>query len=270
MTMTKNNLLLKLEGLEVSFAGHKAVDGVSIEVDAGEAVGIVGESGSGKSTLARSILDLVGGNRVDIAYRNFIVDGKPVRPEEIRRLRGGTFAMIFQDPLSYLNPLMTVGQQIEEAVRRHDAGVNPAARVEELLGFVRLPASRKGSYPHELSGGMRQRVLIAIALGCRPKMLVADEPTTALDVTTQTEILDLLKDLCRDLGMALLLISHDLGVIASLCQRLYVMRHGRVVEQGNIRDVFSTPEHPYTRALLNADRALKDERGRFVSLEDAA
>jgi ABC-type dipeptide/oligopeptide/nickel transport system ATPase component len=223
--------ILEIQGLRIAFGTVKAVDGVSITVGAGELVGIVGESGSGKSTLARSILDLVPGKRTDISFDRLTVGGKQLHRRDLAQLRGATFAMIFQDPLSYLNPLMTIGKQIEEAAKRYERSSDVKARVLQLLELVRLPAARYGSYPHELSGGMRQRVLIAIALACRPKMLIADEPTTALDVTTQAEILDLLKELSLELGMALLLISHDLGVIATLCQRLYIMRHGKVVER---------------------------------------
>jgi ABC-type dipeptide/oligopeptide/nickel transport system ATPase component len=255
--------LLDIGNLRISFGPTRAVDGVSISVAPGELVGIVGESGSGKSTLARAILDLLPG-KAAVEFDRFAVSGRAMRRQDLPALRGSTVAMIFQDPLSYLNPLMTVGRQIEESVSRYDARSDVPARVRDLLALVRLPIERYHSYPHELSGGMRQRVLIAIALGCKPRMLIADEPTTALDVTTQAEILGLLKDLSRDLGMALLLISHDLGVIASLCERLYVMRYGKVVEEGPLRAVFSNPQHVYTRALLNADRAVKDERGRFV------
>jgi len=258
--------ILRLDDLHVAFGAVKAVDGVSISVARGERVGIVGESGSGKSTVARALLNLLPGALATVRFGQMAVEGRALRRDELSALRGGTFAMIFQDPLSYLNPIMTIGRQIAESVRRHDPGADPDVRVRELLELVRLPAARHSSYPHELSGGMRQRVLIAIALGCRPKMLIADEPTTALDVTTQSEILDLLNELCRDLGMALVLISHDLGVIASVCQRLYIMRHGKVVEEGSLNDVFARPKHLYTRVLLNADRATKDERGRFISL----
>lgn len=256
--------VLDIRGLHISFGNVKAVDNVSIEINAGELVGIVGESGSGKSTLARSILDLLPSRQAGMSFDSISVEGRKLQRSDLAQLRGATFAMIFQDPLSYLNPIMTIGKQIEESVRRYERGIDVTMRVRELLELVRLPASRYTSFPHELSGGMRQRVLIAIALGCRPKMLIADEPTTALDVTTQAEILALLKELSRDLGMALMLISHDLGVIASLCERLYIMRHGTVVESGPLREVFANPKHRYTLALLNADRAIKDENGRFV------
>lgn len=260
--------ILQLEDLHVSFGPVKAVDGVSISVARGESVGIVGESGSGKSTVARALLDLLPGALANVRFGRMAVEGRELQRSALSSLRGGVFAMIFQDPLSYLNPIMTIGRQIAESVRRHDPDADPDVRVRELLELVRLPATRESAYPHELSGGMRQRVLIAIALGCRPKMLIADEPTTALDVTTQFEILTLLNELSRELGMALVLISHDLGVIASVCQRLYIMRNGVVVEEGSLRDVFARPKHLYTQVLLNADRATKDDRGRFITLDN--
>ena len=170
-------------------------------------------------------------------------------------------AMVFQDPLSSLNPVMRIGTQIGESVRRHDRGVDVAARIEELLRLVKLPNAVAGAYPHELSGGMRQRALLAIALGCRPAMLVADEPTTALDVTTQAEILALLRELRGKLGMALLLVSHDLGVVADACDRVVIMYAGRTVEWGATADTFARPGHPYASALLAAGRVMRNEQG---------
>lgn len=258
--------ILQIENLHISFGPVKAVNGVSIDVAAGEAIGIVGESGSGKSTVARAILDLLPADLARVEFSRIAVSGRDVGKADLKKLRGGTMAMVFQDPLSYLNPLMTIGRQIEEGVKRHDRGADVGRRVTELLDLVRLPEARRISYPHELSGGMRQRVLIAIALGCKPKMLIADEPTTALDVTTQSEILELLREIRRELGMSLMLISHDLGVIATICDRVYIMRHGKVLESGALGTVFSQPRHAYTQALLNSDRALKDDRGRFISI----
>lgn len=175
--------------------------------------------------------------------------------------------MVFQDPLSYLNPLMTIGKQIGEAVKRHDPSVKVRARIDDLLELVQLPTTVSASYPHELSGGMRQRVLIAIALGCRPKLLIADEPTTALDVTTQKEILLLLKGLQQKLGMAMILISHDLAVVSEMCERVYVMHRGRVIESGLAQEIFGAPAHPYTQGLVAASQAVQDENGRFVSMD---
>jgi oligopeptide/dipeptide ABC transporter ATP-binding protein len=269
--------VIEVENLRVTFRvpGRPpmiAVDGVSLVIGPGESVGIVGESGSGKSTFARALLGLLPDGTASIEAEQMRANGVPVLMNDLARLRGRTAAMVFQDPLSYLNPLMTVGKQIAESVRRHDREAQLVPRIEELLDLVRLPKTTRHSYPHELSGGMRQRVLLAIALGCRPQLLIADEPTTALDVTTQEEILVLIRDVLHKLNMSLLLISHDLGVVASLCQRMQIMYRGRVVEWGSAARIFSTPRHPYTRGLLDAARALQDLNGRFITMEtnDAA
>jgi oligopeptide/dipeptide ABC transporter ATP-binding protein len=181
-------------------------------------------------------------------------------------MRGHPVAMVFQDPLSYLNPVMRVGRQIAESVRRHAPRLPLEVRVAELLSLVKLPAAAVDAYPHELSGGMRQRALLAVALGCGPKLLVADEPTTALDVTTQAEILALIRELRDRLGMALLLISHDLAIVASACERIYVMYAGHSVEWGRTADVFRRPAHPYTVGLLKAAQAARNTAGRFATI----
>jgi len=246
-----------------------ALRGVSIDVQPGEAVGLVGESGSGKSTLARVLLGLTHPRLSRIEGGRVVVDGRDVTAfsaQQWQALRGHPLAMMFQDPLTYLNPVMTVGRQIAESVRLHDGGVDVGARVRELLGLVRLPESVAKSYAHELSGGMRQRALLAVALGCRPRLLVADEPTTALDVTTQAEIMALLADLRQRLGMAMLLISHDLGLVAAACTRIYVMYAGRTVEWGSTGGVFKTAAHPYTAGLLQSARVVRDAAGRFPTI----
>ncbi|MGH8797286.1 MAG: ABC transporter ATP-binding protein [Caldimonas sp.] len=246
-----------------------ALRGVSLAVQPGEAVGIVGESGSGKSTLARALLGLTNPHLSRIEAGRIFIDGKDVTgfgSQQWESLRGHPVAMMFQDPLTYLNPVMKVGRQIAESVRRHDRGADVGARVRELLGLVRLPESIAKSYAHELSGGMRQRALLAVALGCRPQLLVADEPTTALDVTTQTEIMALLADLRQRLGMAILLISHDLGLVASACTRIYVMYAGRTVEWGSTASVFAESAHPYTAGLLQSARVVRNEAGRFATI----
>ena len=246
-----------------------ALRGVSLAVRPGEAVGLVGESGSGKSTLARVLLGLTNPHLSLIEAGRILIDGQDVTgfgPQHWESLRGHPVAMMFQDPLTYLNPIMKVGRQIAESVRRHDRGADVGARVRELLGLVRLPESVARSYAHELSGGMRQRALLAVALGCRPRVLVADEPTTALDVTTQTEIMALLADLRQRLGMAMLLISHDLGLVASACTRIYVMYAGRTVEWGSTDSVFKDPAHPYTAGLLQSARVVRNAAGRFATI----
>jgi len=246
-----------------------ALQGVSLVVGAGEVVGLVGESGSGKSTLASALMGLTDPRRARIDGGRIAIDGKDVThlsAAEWERMRGHPLAMVFQDPLNFLNPVMRAGRQIGESVRRHDPGVDVSARVHELLELVRLPPSSARAYPHELSGGMRQRVLLAIALGCRPRLLIADEPTTALDVTTQAEIMLLLRDLCRSLGMAMLLISHDLGLVADACERIHVMYAGRIIEWGERRGVFGNPCHPYTIGLLQSAYAARNAAGRFVTI----
>jgi ABC-type dipeptide/oligopeptide/nickel transport system ATPase component len=261
--------ILRLEHLRVAFEaqGHRvdAVADASIRVPAGGAVGLVGESGSGKSTLARTLMGLLTTKPVLLEAGLFCVDGKKLSIEDpgaIEQLRGKTFAMVFQDPLSYLNPIMRVGRQIKEAIVLHDDRRNVGPRLKELLDLVHLPQTVADAYPHELSGGMRQRALLAIALACRPRLLLADEPTTALDVTTQMEILGLLRELRRELGMALLLISHDLVSIAELCDEVYVMYQGRTIENGTRRQIFNEPSHAYTKTLLAAARASRATRQR--------
>jgi oligopeptide/dipeptide ABC transporter ATP-binding protein len=265
--------ILRIDHLRVAFQSQgrlvEAVADASISVPEGGAVGLVGESGSGKSTLARALMGLLATQPALLDARRYAVAGTAVDitdPAALRRLRGGTLAMVFQDPLSYLNPLMRAGRQIEESIRLHDKTANRAVRLGELLELVRLAPGVARAYPHELSGGMRQRVLLAIALACRPRLLLADEPTTALDLTTQMEILALLRDVRRELGMALLLISHDLGSVAELCDQVTVMYGGRTIETGSRRAIFGEPSHPYTRGLLDAARARRDATGHFVTL----
>jgi len=267
--------LLQTEQLRIDYHSRSgsvtAVQDLSIVVREGESVALVGESGSGKSTVARAMLGLLPPRIGRIEAGRILVEGQDVTAFTQplwEQLRGHPIAMVFQDPLSFLNPVMRVGRQIAESVHRHDPDVADAAvRVAELLDLVRLPASSIRSYPHELSGGMRQRVLLAIALGCRPKLLIADEPTTALDVTTQAEILDLLRDLRQRLGMAMLLISHDLGVVWEECERVYVMFRSRIVESGTTREVFSNPAHAYTSGLIKAAKAARNSQGRFETIE---
>ncbi|ARP83486.1 hypothetical protein CAL12_23465 [Bordetella genomosp. 8] len=254
--------LIDIGDLRVTYgAGGRAqaaVDGVSLTIGDGQSVGIVGESGSGKSTLARALLGLLPRRSADIEAGHIRVAGRAMAPGQLHALRGTVAAMVFQDPLSYLNPLMTAGDQIAEAVRLHDRSASITERVVELLEQVQLTADARGQYPHELSGGMRQRVLLAIALACRPRLLIADEPTTALDVTTQREILTLIQRLRAETGMALLLISHDLGVVSTLCEHIHVMLKGRVVESGTVDRIFTSPQAPYTRQLLAAAVGLRD------------
>jgi len=235
-----------------------AVDDVSFEVHAGETLGLVGESGSGKSVTALSILRLIqppgriaGGT---VTYKGRQLLALPER--QMRAVRGAEIAIIFQEPMTALNPVFTIGDQIRETLTVHGraSGREAHAQAIALLESVRIPdgATRVNDYPHQLSGGMRQRVLIALALACRPSLVIADEPTTALDVTIQAEILDLLREMKAAYNLSMLLITHDLGVIAQTADRVAVMYGGKIVEQAPVRDIFHRPQHPYTRALLAA------------------
>jgi oligopeptide/dipeptide ABC transporter ATP-binding protein len=237
----------------------RAVDGVDLDVGAGRTIGLVGESGCGKSVTALSIMRLVDppgrietGSQILFAGR----DLAELEEDELREIRGNEISMVFQEPMSSLNPVLSIGDQITEVVRLHRRVSAGAARDRaiQLLGMVGIPtpARRLGDYPHQLSGGMRQRVMIAMALACEPKLLIADEPTTALDVTIQAQILELLRGLRERLGMAILLITHDLGVVAEMCDEVAVMYAGRIVELGSVGALFSRPQHPYTEALLHS------------------
>jgi oligopeptide/dipeptide ABC transporter ATP-binding protein len=235
------------------------VDGIDLEIPTGGTLGVVGESGSGKSVTALSIMRLVDRpGRIDPRSR-ILLEGRdlvPLDEGEMGRIRGNDVSMIFQEPMTSLNPVFTVGDQIAEAVQLHqDVGARAARdRAVEMMRLVGIPSAerRVEDYPHQLSGGMRQRVMIAMALSCNPKLLIADEPTTALDVTVQAQILELMKDLRERLGMSILLITHDLGVIAEMVDEVAVMYAGRVVERGPVADVFASPQHPYTEALLSS------------------
>jgi oligopeptide/dipeptide ABC transporter ATP-binding protein len=253
--------LLDVRDLHVRFptpAGPlDAVAGVSFTVSAGETLAVVGESGSGKSVSSLAVLGLLGGGRVTAGSIRF--GGEELvgaDPERLRRLRGAEIAMVFQNPMSSLDPLFTVGDQVAEALRVHRpiSRRDAWARAVKLLHEVGLPdpPRRARSYPHELSGGQQQRVMIAMALACEPALLIADEPTTALDVTVEAQILDLLRRLQRDHGTALLFVTHDMGVVAEMADRVLVMYAGRVVEQGQVADVLRDPRNPYTRALIDS------------------
>jgi peptide/nickel transport system ATP-binding protein len=255
--------LLEVDDLETVFhtegAIARAVDGVSFTVGTGETLALVGESGSGKSVTALSIMRLLPTPPGQIVRGRVRLRGRDLLrlPEpEMRGIRGNEIGMIFQEPMSSLNPLLTVGEQIAEVVRLHQGLGRAAAwrHAIEMLARVNIPdpERRAGDYPHRLSGGMRQRVMIAMALSCRPSLLIADEPTTALDVTIQAQILRLIRTLQTDMNMSVLFITHNLGVVAQVADRVAVMYAGRIVEQGDVTTVFSSPLHPYTRALLGS------------------
>ena len=264
--------LLKIDDLKVSFATDEgvvqAVDGVTFTVDRGEVVAVVGESGSGKSVTGMTLMGLTRGPNARIAG-SAKLDGFELTTasnEELRKIRGNEIAMIFQDPISSLNPVYRIGNQIVEQIRTHRPEVSKAEAMEQpvkLMERVGVPraAERLRSYPHEFSGGMRQRVMIAMALSCSPKLLIADEPTTALDVTIQAQILDELRQLRQETNAGIILVTHDLAVVADIADRVVVMYSGRVVEQGTLDQLFYDPQHPYTWGLLGSITRVDRDRG---------
>ncbi|HXW53739.1 MAG TPA: ABC transporter ATP-binding protein [Myxococcota bacterium] len=261
--MTGGQALLTIKDLSVEFATEegliKAVDGVNFSINKGETLGLVGESGSGKSVTALSIMRLIKPPVGQISRGEIFFDGEnllAMREDRLRKLRGNRISMIFQEPMTSLNPVFTVGDQIMEAIQLHQ-GLNKKDALDksvEMLKLVGIPApeERVFNYPHQLSGGMRQRVMIAMALSCKPDLLIADEPTTALDVTIQAQIMELMKTLQNELKMGIILITHDLGVVAEICDRILVMYAGQIVEEASVVDIFSAPRHPYTLGLLNS------------------
>ncbi|MEW6265614.1 MAG: ABC transporter ATP-binding protein [Thermodesulfobacteriota bacterium] len=263
--MTGSNLkaILEIQGLKTHFRTRRglvpAVDGVDLTLYQGETLGLVGESGCGKSVTALSVLRLTPRPQGFIAAGRIIFNGRDlvkVAESEMKRIRGNNISMIFQEPMTSLNPVYPVGYQIAEVLKKHRRLGRREARLQavDLLGQVGLPdpGHRVNDYPHQLSGGMRQRVMIAMALACHPQIMIADEPTTALDVTIQAQILDLMARLKRDIGMSILLITHDLGVVAETCRRVAVMYAGRVVEAAGVRELFAGPRHPYTLGLFQS------------------
>ncbi|MCO8266857.1 ABC transporter ATP-binding protein [Haloferax sp. AB510] len=261
-TRTEGEPLLSVENLRTSFYTDKevirAVDGISFDIFRGETVGIVGESGSGKSVTARSIMRLVE-NPGRIENGRIMYDGEDLldkSPKQMRSIRGGSIAMVFQDPLTSLNPVYTVGNQIKEALRLHRglSGSKATKEAIELLEAVGIPDAhrRVREYPHQFSGGMRQRAVIAMALACDPELLICDEPTTALDVTIQAQILELLEELQEERDLGIMFITHDMGVIAEIADRVNVMYAGEIVESAPVVELFESPKHPYTQGLLNS------------------
>ncbi|MCL6601664.1 MAG: ABC transporter ATP-binding protein [Paenibacillus sp.] len=269
--------ILKIEDLHTHFFTDRgevpAVDGVDLYVNPGEVLGIVGESGCGKSVTSLSILKLVPNPPGKIVSGHIYFKGKdivPLKEKEMRKIRGDAVSMIFQEPMTSLNPLFTVGQQIIETVRLHRGLSKKQAREHaiEMLRKVGIPRPEAiiDEYPHQLSGGMRQRVMIAMSISCSPELLIADEPTTALDVTIQAQILDLIRRLNEEQGTAVMLITHDLGVVAEMCHRVAVMYAGKVVEEGSVHDIFNNPLHPYTRGLIASVPRMDETRERLYSI----
>jgi len=271
--------LLELENLSTHYVSAggarvvRAVDEVSLSIHAGETLGIVGESGSGKSTLALTILRLLP-PAARITSGRMLFEGEDLLQKsdaEMRHVRGRRIAMILQDPMASLNPLFTIGDQVAEPIRVHEGAGRAAAwrRACDLLKAVRIPSpqTRLSQYPHEMSGGMRQRIVGAIGISCGPRLLIADEPTTSLDLTIQAQYLNLLRELQRAHGLALIFITHNLGIVAKMCDQLAVMYAGRVVESGPVRQIFRAPAHPYTKALLSSIPRMSDGRQRLTAIE---
>ncbi len=269
--------LLQVKDLRTYFhvdgAVVKAVDGVSFDVNAGEVVGIVGESGSGKSVTAMTILGLLPVPPAKIESGQILWKGKDLltaSEKELRKIRGGQIAMIFQDPMSSLNPVYTIGNQVEEMISTHQHDLSRSqvkARAVEMLGLVGIPQpkDRVDDYPHQFSGGMRQRAMIAMALACEPELLICDEPTTALDVTVQAQVLEVIENSAKQLGAAILLITHDLGVVAGLTDRVLVMYGGQIVEKAHVDDLFYSPRMPYTWGLLGSIPRVDDAADRRLT-----
>jgi oligopeptide/dipeptide ABC transporter ATP-binding protein len=265
--------LLEVNNLKTYFFTRggvvKAVDDVSFVMKAGQTLGVVGESGCGKSVTALSVMRLVASPPGKIVGGEINFDGEDIMDknhDELTDIRGSKMSMIFQDPMTSLNPVFNVGSQISETVKRHRKGVSNDQswkRAVEMLDLVRIPDAKRRAknYPHEFSGGMRQRVMIAIALACNPRLLIADEPTTALDVTIQAQVLELMSGLSKEFGTSVMLITHDLGVVAGTCQHVNVMYAGHVVESAPVRQIFQTPAHPYTVGLLRSIPRLNEQRG---------
>ncbi len=272
----RENELLSVEDLVVKYflrrSTVEAVNGVSFTIDKGERVGLVGETGAGKTTTALSILDLVPNPPGRIVSGKIVLNGENLREKDInyiRKVRGNDVAMIFQDPMTSLNPVITVGDQILEVIQLHNdlSRTEAMNRAGEMLELVGIPRDRYPEYPHQFSGGMKQRVLIAMALACQPKLLIADEPTSALDVTIQAQVLELINGLRERMGMSLLLITHDLGVVAETCDRVMIMYAGSIVESGTVRKVYKNIQHPYTQGLFDSIPRLDVETDRLKPIK---
>jgi len=270
-----NETVLDVQDLVVHYVLEdetvEAVNGVSFSLKKGQTLGLVGETGAGKTSTALAILNLVQTPPGVIKSGSISVCGNDVlsmTPKQLEKIRGKDVSMIFQDPMTALNPVMTVGEQIAESIRYHE-GLSMKDSIDkavEMLELVGIPGIRWVEYPHQFSGGMKQRVVIAIALACNPQVLLADEPTSALDVTIQAQVLDMMGDLKKKLGTALLMITHDLGVVAKVCDAVAVMYAGRIVEYGTLEDVFNTPMHPYTEGLFNSLPNIKDKAAELIPI----
>ena len=272
MSEIKQEEVLDIRDLVVQFVTEgetvEAVNGISIHLNKGEILGLVGETGAGKTTTALSILNLVPNPPGIIKSGSIRVCGKDMlhaTTKELEQIRGGDVSMIFQDPMTSLNPVFTVGDQIAESILLHEGVTKKEAfeKAEEMLELVGIPRERAHEYPHQFSGGMKQRVVIAIALACSPKLLLADEPTTALDVTIQAQVLDMMCELKEKLNTSMIFITHDLGIIAEICDRVAVMYAGRIIEEGTLEEVFNHTKHPYTEGLFNSLPNIEDRTAKL-------
>ena len=275
---TEQDVVLKVDDLRTYFTTRwgtvKAVDGISFDLRRGETLGIVGESGSGKSVTMLSLMQLIPMPPGRIVSGSIVLDGEDLlqmSESEMNKIRGRKIALIIQDPMTSLNPVFTIGNQVSEAIKIHQ-DIPKRSVMEQALSVLRkvnIPAAeiRMRDYPHQMSGGMRQRVVGAIGISCQPQVLIADEPTTSLDVTIQAQYLALLKELQRDSNVALIFITHDFGIVAKMCDRVAVMYAGRIVEQGSVRDIFNNPSHPYTEALLASVPKMEEDVDRLYSIE---
>lgn len=273
-----SNKLLEIHDVSIEYhtemAEIYAVTGLDLELDYGETLGLVGETGAGKTTTAKSIMRILPEKVGEVVTGTIVLDGHEINSiseNEMRTLRGKTVSMIFQDPMSALNPVMSVGNQIKEVVKIHNPGMSAGeldARVEEMMELVGIPSNRKVEYPHQFSGGMKQRIVIAIALACEPKLILADEPTTALDVTIQAQMLGLIKELQERLNTAMILITHDFGIVAQICKKVAVMYSGEIVELGLIEYIFGNSKlHPYTKGLFEAIPNIESSTARLSAID---
>jgi len=273
--MDREDILLDIQDLVVHYVLEdetvEAVNGLTLRLNKGQTLGLVGETGAGKTSTALAILNLVPSPPGVIKNGTITVCGSRVlemTDKQLEKIRGKDVSMIFQDPMTALNPVMTVGEQIAESIRYHEGLSERDAlfKAGEMLELVGIPAVRAVEYPHQFSGGMKQRVVIAIALACNPQVLIADEPTSALDVTIQAQVLDMMRDLKEKLGTALIMITHDLGVVAKVCDMVAVMYAGKIVEYGTLEDVFVTPLHPYTEGLFNSLPNIRDRKSELIPI----
>ena len=271
----QNRALLSVEDLEVRYVLSEetvcAVNGVSFTVNKGETLGLVGETGAGKTTIAKAIMSILPDPPAKIKNGKIMYGQKDLlamKEKEVRKIRGKKISMIFQDPMTALNPVFTVGEQIAEVVKIHEnlKGKESIKRAVEMLEMVGIPGERYGEYPHQVSGRMKPRVVIAMALACNPELLIADEPTTALDVTIQAQVLEMMTKLKEQLNTAMILITHDLGIVAQMCDKVAIVYAGEIVETGSAEDIFDRPAHPYTTGLFNALPSLADDQTRLTPI----